>query len=151
MIAKSNSKNIEKSNIKLYWALWVISIMLLFVVRLFWTNITGKQLESLFFIYFLLVCITLNLIFFAKQVDLFNYLQRHHKKEWEKHFGTKLSMYAFSRSKKKQIYFSKEDFGDPILNQKRKDYRNFFIFMQIVIICTVFIDIMMVVVFQVKN
>lgn len=141
-------KNTEKSHIKLYWALWVISIFLL--VIFLWTNVTGKQFGGLFFGYILLVCMPLNIIFLFKQVDLFNYLQTHHKKEWEKHFGTKLSIYTFSRSKKKQIYFSKEDFGDPILNHKRKEYKRFYIFFNTVTIGFVLIFFTMMVVFPVK-
>ncbi len=143
-------KNAEKSYIKLYWALWVISIIVLFFIIFIWAKIIGKQYGTLLFGYFLLVCMPLSIVLIFKQIDLFNYLHTHHKKEWEKHFRTELRFYTFSRSKKKQIYFSKEDFGDQILNQKRKDYRHFYIFLNTVIIGVVLIAFTMMVIFPVK-
>ena len=139
-----------KNRVKIYWIIWAIATILLFVIRLLWNLVTDKQLTGLFIGYFILVCIPLNITIFLKQINLINYLKTHHKKKWEERFGTELSIFVLSRSKKKQVYFSKEDFGDPILRLIRKDYRSFFIFTNVVIISTFIIDIIMMLVFPVK-
>ena len=140
----------SKHRVKIYWIIWEVSIILVFSIKLLWNNVTDKQLTSLFTTYVLLVSVPLYLTTFFKQINLVNYLQTHHQQKWEERFGRKLIWFTFSRSKMKQIYFSKEDFGDPILTLIRKDYRSFYIFTNLVIISTLLIAVIMMSAFPVK-
>jgi hypothetical protein len=143
-------KKSEKSLPKLYMIIWVILTVLLFLIRFLLSNVIENQLVGLFFGYLLIVSLPFGMTIIDKQRDIFNYLQAHHKKEWEKRFGKELSIYTFSGARQKRMYYSKEDFGDPILKLKRKDFRSFYVLTYVVIICSILIDIIMLLVFSVK-
>jgi hypothetical protein len=115
----------SKSRISIYWRLWLIVLVLLFAFRFtILLRSTENAIFNVFMIYAILTWLPIMFLNFYEGHKLIGYLEKNHHDKWE-YLMTFLGSYGYNGFRIISFIFSKDDLGDEVVTDFKRNYKNF--------------------------
>jgi hypothetical protein len=123
-----------KSFIRIYWCIWFVLVLLLLTARFSIFNSSSEdELFKLFTIYAVPTWVAVMILNLYEGHRLIGYLKQHHRSTWEYiTYVPFLGLGGVNSFRSLPFLYSKDDLGDEVVAELKKNYRRFAILMLVV-------------------